>query len=90
MKSLSELEISPAPWSLSDDLSNVQSLDGHCLCNADYSLVGLNNRRLIAAAPKLYDACVQAYHYMSDRQHPEMKMILLRAINAASTIEDKQ
>lgn len=54
MKKLSELKISPEPWKLNDHATILDS--NSVVISVQYGPYNWNNARLIAAAPKLYEA----------------------------------
>ena len=62
MKTLEQLGISPAPWSV-DDHNNIRTTDGHTLAATMVSNAYGHDRTekdafIIAAAPELYEALV--------------------------------
>ena len=70
MKTLEQLGISPAPWNPADDGMGYNDI----LCNAPVTedsegeniiaeTVGAKDARLMAAAPKLYEACYEMLRY---------------------------
>ena len=60
MKTLEQLGISPAPWTKAGDI--VDDNEGLVIFNA-YEDDDYANARLIAAAPKLYEACYEMLRY---------------------------
>ena len=73
---MSEPKFTPGPWWVLHEGSSEVSVqtDGACICSLNYDPLPkeevqkhLANARLIAAAPELYDACVEAvYHICFD------------------------
>ena len=67
MKTLEQLGISPAPWSV-DEHNNIRTSDGHALAATIVSDAYGRDRTeqdalIIAAAPKLYAACYEMLRY---------------------------
>ena len=67
MKTLEQLGISPAPWSV-DGHNNIRTGDGHTLAATIVSNAYGRDRTeqdalIIAAAPKLYAACYEMLRY---------------------------
>ena len=60
MKTLEQLGISPAPWTKAGDI--VDDNEGLVIFNA-YEDDDYANARLIAGAPKLYEACYEMLRY---------------------------
>ena len=60
MKTLEQLGISPVPWTKAGDI--VDDNEGRVIFNA-YEDDDYANARLIAAAPKLYEACYEMLRY---------------------------
>ena len=60
MKTLEQLGISPVPWTKAGD--TVDDDEGRVIFNA-YEDDDYANARLIAAAPKLYEACYEMLRY---------------------------
>ena len=60
MKTLEQLGISPSPWTKAGDI--VDDNEGRVIFNA-YEDDDYANARLIAAAPKLYEACYEMLRY---------------------------
>ena len=60
MKTLEQLGISPVPWTKAGDI--VDDDEGRVIFNA-YEDDDYANARLIAAAPKLYEACYEMLRY---------------------------
>ena len=60
MKTLEQLGISPVPWTKAGDI--VDDNEGLVIFNA-YEDDDYANARLIAAAPKLYEACYEMLRY---------------------------
>ena len=60
MKKLEQLGISQAPWTKAGDI--VDDNEGRVIFNA-YEDDDYANARLIAAAPKLYEACYEMLRY---------------------------
>ena len=61
MKTLEQLGISPAPWRINDHAS---VLDRYFeIISGQYGPYNWHNASLIAAAPKLYEACYEMLRY---------------------------
>jgi len=86
MKTLKELRISPWPWSIVDFCAGhigVASVNGRRVFDSTL----LEDARLIAAAPELYEACLAALDYIvefPDSVAQDIREALEGAIEKAS------
>lgn len=68
MKKLEELGISPSPWTIwNSNEKRIKDRRGYAVADLDYeNTEDLQNARLIAAAPDLYEACLAALDYINE------------------------
>ena len=61
MKTLEQLGISPTPWRINDHASVLDRYSA--IISGQYGPYDWHNAHLIAAAPKLYEACYEMLRY---------------------------